>query len=79
MEKDVRVLINLLLYWIVTLRDPMVPDGLLDAWAMGGELKDHIVMMNKETFETLNFIMKFFREVFLSVSHCRSQIFPRTL
>ncbi|KAJ3302229.1 Protein tyrosine phosphatase domain-containing protein 1 [Kappamyces sp. JEL0829] len=64
LENDVVFLMHLLLDWIVTLSEPLVSDITLKGISMkdvGWDSK--LELLGKEEFETINFVLKFFREM----------------
>ena len=62
-ETDVTFLVQLLLHWLTTLRLPLITEELLEKINSAETAEDQMTCFTKEKLETVNFIIKFFREV----------------
>lgn len=67
-EANVVFLVQMLMYWLSTLKCPLISDESLSTMgipSMGWE--DKFTKMGKEEFETLNYMLGFFRKVLIII------------
>ena len=63
-DDKVPLLMNLLLYWLINLRDPVVPDELLAMFSQPSlAFPEKILLLGAEPFELINFTLDFFKQV----------------
>ena len=59
---------QLLLFWIVSLRDPVVPDELLHLFGQHDlKFEEKVLLLGSEPFELINYLLNFFKQVELLI------------
>lgn len=63
-EDKIPLLMQLLLYWLVNLKEPVVPDEVLQMFGQGDlTFGDKVLLLGSEPFELINYLLDFFKQV----------------